>query len=283
MKLTLKKDHPLPLNQKKMKSQLDQVKSPNQLSETIQKVCSKIAPVWPLQSFVAVNPYLGMMDKGFNEVAHDLDLLGDMSMTLPVSYYLDKLEEGSLKLEDLEEILTEKQMAEKDGNTFIANIKQNQDAEDRTSNVLTVGDTVSLLSPTDWNRFMMSRVSSWSAAYFDIGQATWKATFEKESIFLAWKYEASIDKTTELTGLKGFRKLVADLPENATEAIAQSLAVLDVSEKLTSWYLHGLLRRIGGWSAYAAQLDWDLKLAGKEGGKLEEFLAILISWEACLY
>jgi GTPase involved in cell partitioning and DNA repair len=33
------------------------------LVETMRKACKKIAPLWPLENFVAVNPYLGLTDK----------------------------------------------------------------------------------------------------------------------------------------------------------------------------------------------------------------------------
>jgi Uncharacterized protein conserved in bacteria (DUF2309). len=36
------------------------------------RVIHRIAPVWPLDSFVAVNPYWGFADRSFSEVAAQL-------------------------------------------------------------------------------------------------------------------------------------------------------------------------------------------------------------------
>ena len=35
--------------------------------------CARVAPVWPLQAFVAVNPYLGMADLSLPQAAQRLD------------------------------------------------------------------------------------------------------------------------------------------------------------------------------------------------------------------
>ena len=38
-------------------------------ASAVAKACSRVAPVWPLHSFVAVNPFLGLSDMPFAKAA----------------------------------------------------------------------------------------------------------------------------------------------------------------------------------------------------------------------
>ncbi|MBU1822585.1 MAG: DUF2309 domain-containing protein, partial [Bacteroidetes bacterium] len=69
---------------------------------------------------------------------------------------------------------------------------------------------------------------------------------------------------------------------NPMDATVKALNQLGMPEAGLPFYLHRLLLGVGGWSAYVARLDWDSELYGETGGKLMEFLAVLICWEACL-
>lgn len=68
---------------------------------TLRVASKKIAQVWPLERFVAVNPYLGLTEKSFENVAIDLAVAGGIQMTLPSSFYLQKINEGKIKFEDI--------------------------------------------------------------------------------------------------------------------------------------------------------------------------------------
>ncbi len=241
----------------------------------------KIAPVWPLENFVAVNPYLGLTHKNFDEVALDLAVAGGIQMTLPSSFYLQKINEGKLKIEDIEAALQKRQESINAKN-FISSLKNSSQPDHTLTPVPTLADVASRLTGKNWSHFMITRVSSFAASYFDNGQASWVAANQQRSIFAAWKEEASVDRTPELSGLKDFRKKVKALPDNHLEAAQVALTKLSVPEESIDIYLHGLLIRAGGWSAYAARLDWDNELYGGKDGLLIEFLSVLICWEACL-
>ncbi|MEO1339329.1 MAG: putative inorganic carbon transporter subunit DabA, partial [Myxococcota bacterium] len=48
-------------------------------------------------------------------------------------------------------------------------------------------------------------------------------------------------------------------------------------------YLHRLLLRVGGWSAFTARIVWDRNLLdGEQDDTLVQFLCILVSWEAAM-
>jgi uncharacterized protein YbcC (UPF0753/DUF2309 family) len=251
------------------------------LVHTLRKACKKIAPVWPLENFVAVNPYLGFTDKKFENVAQELAAVGGIQMTLPSSFYLQKLKEGKIKDQDIAQILRSRS-SNTDVIQFIKSIEKNLDSAETIKTIASVADIATQVTNKDWNRFVIARISQWAASYFDNGQAVWSTADQHEDLFMAWKTEAQLDRTPELTGLKGFRKLVKALPDNPLEATQTALDKLGIQPDQASLYLHRILLRLGGWSAYTARIDWDNELYGGKDGKLIEFLAVLTCWEACL-
>lgn len=257
------------------------LKNQEALVEAMRKACKKIAPLWPLENFVAVNPYLGLTDKTFNNVAQELAAAGGIQMTLPIAFYLEKLDSGKITFEDIDEIL-KRRNSNVNAFEFIEDIRENINKVEETSTFANIADIATQVTQKDWNRFVTGRISVWAASYFDNGQASWSVADQEKELFAAWKEETSIDRTPELSGLKGFRKHIKAIPNDPIEATQYALNILGISERGTPLYLHRILLRMGGWSAYAARLDWDNELYGGKDGILISFLAVLICWEACL-
>lgn len=250
--------------------------------EILQKGVEKIAPLWSLENFVAVNPYLGMSDQKFSDAMDFLHKSGKTKATLPVEFYLEALNKGSLKASDISKVL--------DGNTF--GIAQNTDEfmrdirlndhNKQDDYVKTIADVVGEVYEKKWSRFMVDRISFWASAYFDNNQAIWDTAKDEQSLFKAWKNEAEVDYSTEAMGLKGFRKKVKTLPDDYLSAAIWALEILDIPEDSLDLYINSLLMNINGWAGLTSRIDWDANLAGQESHTTEELLAIALVWEMCL-
>jgi uncharacterized protein YbcC (UPF0753/DUF2309 family) len=251
------------------------------LIDTLRTACKKIAPVWPLENFVAVNPYLGMTDQKFADVAIDLAVAGDIRMTLPYEFYLEKINTGELT-HDAMAIALKKHNQSEEVDAFLNSVSLQNTQPHQEKRIPTIADVASQLTQKDWNRFITARITNWATSYFDSKQAIWAIANKEESPFTAWKEVAKVDLTTEIAGLTGFRKIVNSLPTQPLAAAQMAIEKLDIPEEGLDIYLHSLLVRMGGWSAYTAQLDWDNVLYGKKDGKVIEFLTILLCWEMCL-
>ncbi|XLS27941.1 YbcC family protein [Flavobacteriaceae bacterium M23B6Z8] len=251
------------------------------LMETMRKACKKIAPVWPLENFVAVNPYLGFTDKKFDSVAQELAVAGGVQMTLPSSFYMEKISKGIISSEDIAEILKRKN-SDVHVHEFLEKLQSNPPEATQVATIASVADIATQHTGKDFNRLMTNRISVWAASYFDNGQATWTVADKNSTLFEAWKAEASVDRSAELSGLKNFRKLVQQLPDDPIEATQYALEKLGIPQKGIALYFHRILLRMGGWAAYAARIDWDAQLYGGKDGKLLSFLAVLACWESCL-
>lgn len=252
------------------------------LVNRMREACKKIAPLWPLENFVAVNPYLGFTENRFENVAQELSLVGGIQSTLPKEFYQKKLEEGKITKEDISQALA-KRGKKITADEFLRELSSKFDNSRNPATIATVSDIATLVTDKDWNRFVTARISQWASVYFDKGQIIWSSADQKESLFLSWKKEAEIDPTPDLTGLKGFRKSIKSLPDDPLLASQKALEILGFkNQEPSSFYLQRLLLKLGGWAAHIARLDWDNKLYGGKDGRLLEFTAVLLCWEACI-
>lgn len=253
------------------------------LEVLMKEACSKIAPVWPLENFVAVNPYSGLLNKKFNTVANDLKSAADIKMTLPKSFYLNKISKGKITNEDIATVLlNHTQYQSFSPAEFLKITNKEEVISESTTTENTFVDWASKITGKDWNRFVSSRISNWSASYFDVGQAVLTSNNKLNNLFKSWKIEAEIDRTVDVSGLKGFRNVVKSLSDNPQLASQQAIEILGIPTTDLENYLHSLLLKVGGWSGYAARIDWDSRLYTQSEGTLMEFLAVLLCWEACM-
>jgi uncharacterized protein YbcC (UPF0753/DUF2309 family) len=249
----------------------------------LNKCAKRMAPLWSLENFVAVNPYLGMAHREFSDAMNFLNKSSQVQATLPVAFFLEALQEGKMTRQDIADALAHNDYGlDLDADQFIEQLIDGAGAKEDVV-VKTMSDLASEINGKKWGRFMIDRISFWASAYFDNKQAIWNtADKQATTLFAAWKREAEVDYSPEAMGLKGFRKFIKSLPNDYLDAAAYALKVLDLPESDVDYYLGGLSMKMNGWAGFAARIDWDAGLAGQESHAVEEFLAILLVWEIAL-
>lgn len=253
------------------------------LKSALGAVAKKIAPVWPLESFVAVNPYLGMIGDDFRSVAHRLRRVAGARMTMPLDFYLDAFDRGEVTTEDVAEALVAAGRPE-DPESFLRGVREMAAATTTPEpTVPTVADVARRVTGTDWVRFTTDRISAWASSHFDQGQAEWGPGRTEPSLYAAWRSEAELDRTPEIMGVAGFRSAVASLPSEPLAAAEAALTRLGLPEEGLDAYIHRLGLRVGGWAAHASRIVWDRGLyEGAEDDTLVQFLCVLLSFEVAL-
>ena len=255
-----------------------------ELRPTLEQACARIAPVWPLGSFVAVNPYLGFADHSLEQVAERMARTAGARTAMPLDYYLEALEQGRMTREDLAAALAARgRHGPRAVDAFLSEARQHPSHEASESLVPTVADIAGALTGDDWNWLVVDRVSAWAGSWFDEGQVLWTSVDRSMGPYASWREEASWDRTPEVMGLAGFRQAIRALPKDPMTTAREALGALGIPESARELYLHRLLMRVGGWAAYAARLVWDDGLRGRPNDTLMEFLAIQLGWEAALY
>lgn len=244
----------------------------------------RIAPLWPLKHFVAVNPFLGVTDQDFTGAARLIAQTTGGAMVQPRAWYLAQIDAGVITDTDLDEALDNADPAlGLPGSAAALRALLASDAPaGRPAALDTVAHCVGRLDGRDWAGFCVERISAWAAAWFDQGQAAWRSPWRDAGPWQAWREEAMIDRSPELAGLRGFRTAVAALPADPLAAIAGALDALEIPPAARLTYCHRLLGHIGGWAAFARYQVWQRELYGDTDDTLIELLAIRLAWDAIL-
>jgi uncharacterized protein YbcC (UPF0753/DUF2309 family) len=253
--------------------------------EAARAACARIAPLWPLQDFVATNPFLGLTSKPFTEVCELMARLGPGGMQMDAGYYQAKLAEGALNDSDLgaalslaPKLLSAREAAvlrDLTPETLKTRLASGVDA----SPVLTVAEAVDRRDGSAWSHVILGGIGQFCAAYFDRGQAAWSLPWKELPLYGAWREQAMIDAAPELLGLSGFRKLAASLPVDAVAALERLLPRFGPAEGIEE-FLHKQLFELRGWAGY---VQYRVREAGGgevAGGSLLDLLAIRLALDA---
>jgi uncharacterized protein len=256
------------------------------LDAAIAAACGKIAPLWPLKHFVAVNPFLGFSHQPFGATAATLRRVANIDMLMPRAFYREAMETGAIDDASLAEALR-RAPADVERPADLDDLKraalQAPKARIRPPAVVsTVAEVLDSLVDGDRQAslvgFMIEEISKWCAAYFDEGQASWRMPQRDLAPYAAWRRAARYDLAAETMGVTGFRETVLSLPDDPVETIATIVDRLSIPARALEDYLHRTLLDIGGWAAYARYLVWNSELAGETNDTLVELLAIRVAY-----
>ena len=260
--------------------------SSDAVKTAIDRTTHAVAPVWPLETFVAVNPFHGLADHTVAEAAYAVARTAGARMTMPRRFYLDAIATGRIAEAHVAEALAEARAQgdrelPADATSLIDGLRDGEQPALPTL-LPTVADVVSELTGSNWGQILTERIGAWAATYFDEGQASWRSPWRQQPPYEAFRAEASLDATPEVLGARGFRAAIQNLPGDAPSAALTAIARLGVPEAALEVYLQRLLASIGGWAAYARQRVWDRELHGEVDTTLEQVLSVRLAWEVAL-
>ncbi len=261
------------------------------IATAIARACNRIAPLWPLKHFVAVNPFLGFSDKTFHATCAMLHRVARVDMLMPRSFYRDALATGEVEERDLAYALAAAPSEWRAPDTVeelgVRLVREISDKPRHAAHVASVAEVLDSLAAGDRNAsrtaFMTDEIAKWCAAYFDDGQSVWRLPARGLRPYAAWREAMRHDRNPEAMGIAHFRGLVAELPEDPTTAIAAVVDRIGVPARAVEEYLYQALLDIGGWAAYARYRVWDNNLYGRRDDTLEQLLAIRIVWGYALF
>ena len=240
--------------------------------------CLRVPALWPLHSFVAVNPFVGLVGRPFSEVCGLIQRITHESMLPGVEYFREQFANGRITMQHIAASI-EQSKAPTTPEELLSWLMKPHKRLNSPNGVHSVAE----IATSDFGgrccTLVTEEISKWCAAYFDEGQSAWRMPWRKLPLFAAWKKAASLDATPELLGLKGFRKLVSGLPDSTTEAVSEILCNLGVSASHTENYLHRLLMTLPGWSSYVQYRVRDKAMHGTHDESLLDLLAIRLAFE----
>ena len=246
--------------------------------ETVERVIKRIAPSWPLDQFIAVNPYWGFRDQPIVEAARQLKHLSGSPLLMPRKFYQQRLALGELRREHLHDALTT------ENNAYSV-----EDLLEHVHRITTDGQTPLITDLVDQQRdllhgmsvhdFVIHNVSQHCAAYFDQLQAVWRPVPES-GLYADWLRHATADYSPRLLmGLKGIRSRASSLPHDPIALISTVLKGMHLSEGCWDAYLTALLLSINGWASWCANRRWQANLVAQDDDSMVQLLAIRLAWE----
>ncbi len=261
------------------------------LLAAIEGACRRIAPLWPLKNFVAVNPFHGFSGQSFHATCATLHRVARIRMLMDRAFFREALKSGVLTNEDLQAALdavpAEWQAPRSLEALLAALARDTVEKAKHPAVVATVAEVLDDLAAGDRlvsrTSFMTDEISKWCAAYFDAGQSVWRLPARRLRPYAAWRLAMRHDLNPEVMGISRFRAIITALPEDPVQAIAEVVQRIGVPARATEDYLHQALLDIAGWAAYARYIVWNSELDGVPDDTLRQLLAIRVAWGYALF
>ncbi|GAA5525405.1 hypothetical protein Maes01_01974 [Microbulbifer aestuariivivens] len=220
--------------------------------------CPRIAPAWPLDQLIAVNPWWPLVDEPLPEVSARLAALGGVRCLMSIEHYrAQQISEAAL----------------------------NAAARELGVPVETVLHSREAPAPRHWQSLAamhpQSEAFNWRDAIVDqISRCCAMYWHEPDQLYRHWLAHTRDEKGLALLmGCPQLRGLLKQLPDSAEAMLELAQASLGIAEDDACDMGHGWLLEINGWASAAAYLHWQADLAGEQRHCLEQLLAIRLAWE----
>ncbi len=252
------------------------------LAQAVVRTAGLVSPVWPLADYVAVNPFLGLVDRDWLAAREFLRSVSACETLPSLGHYRRRWREGGFAAADIDAAIDE---LLRDGVTAVgrletaalvellaATTEPELELPDDPGRLRPLAEIVERCGGGDWSAIVHEEIGKHLAAAYDAGIAPWKNGFRDRPPYAAWHEAAAIDRRLELLGVRGFRRFVAGLPSRPLEAIATLLAHLRVPLTLRERLLAATALSVPGWAAWTRYREL---AAGRRGEACDDFTALL--------
>lgn len=249
------------------------------------QACRMIAPSWPLDSAIAVNPYWKRINMPLRQVAARMSILGGINVLPARAQIQAAWNTGRIQPVDLDYALKNTPEAKAmliSTETCKQALNQPLQLQQLPLLIDMLDDDPNKHTRLSWRQAITHQVSQTCAAYFDNYQADWHPD-RKQGLYAFWRDTLTHDHGIGLLmGLPELGKKLHALPATAAEAERWVLQRLGLPEYVWADYLEALLLTVNGWASWCAYLGWQAELQGKTDPHLRELLAIRLAWGAVL-
>jgi uncharacterized protein len=249
-----------------------------------------VAPTWPLDQFIAVNPHWAWRSQNVASSAAALGVLAGTRLTPERDWFQQSWRSGLIEPVDLA--------------ASAATPADRAAAQSVLEGSAPLGSPESLASPCaarlplvvdlldahtrppggmTWRERVTHQISQHAAAFFDEHQARWPM-HRQRGLFGTWREQTLRDRILPWRrGRQPVAALLHDLSADPAAAIGQGLQAIGLPPSARTEYLSAALMSMHGWAAWCAYRRWQAQLQGGTDDHIVELLAIIISWERLLW
>lgn len=271
------------------------------INDLVKSASRVIAPLWPIATFAARNPWMGLEGQSFEQVARwlkdtsDVDIYPSASMIQSAQQRgeIDKdfLEMGLQRWLDLQSLNLPCGVAER---FCRAALKLDELPSDLlvAPELQSLAQKLSGLEPQNTEKYSLKPLSlcleqqggervahtldhhviKWCKLFLDDSQAAWSLPNREEGFYRAWRKLVEHDPALNRTQ----RKQLKNWPQEANAALKEALSALEIPQSEIQSYLEAHLLTLPGW---AGMMLWRSQQSTQESSLLMEYLAVRISME----
>ncbi len=253
------------------------------LQPAIDLACARIAPTWPLDRFIAVNPYWGQLKRPIAVAAAQLAALSGSPLLMSREGFRQQWQAGEVGRQHLQAAITAAASTET-VDTLLASLDFRPALPTRLPLATDLVDAHRDLGHAmAWRDYITHHISQCCAAFFDQGQAAWGPNREG-GLYPSWLRQSAHDLGPGmLMGYPGFSSRLALLPQEPQALISAAMQALQVPAAAHEAYLTALLMSINGWSSWCAYQRWQARLEQRDDEQIVHLLAVRLAWEWLLH
>ena len=215
----------------------------NTAKSAIDEACSLIAPTWPLDQFIAVNPWWEMTKEPIELAAAKLKTLAGSNALMPRSYFKTLWQQLAI---------TEKQLNK--ASTLLGldvttqTLLEHLDTPLMTERIRLLSDLLDdqrdLSHAMSWHDEITHQISQFCAAYFNQGAMLDYPS--NKGLYQSWlsmvRQDIGIEILMDVDKLATYFK---SLPDNHEQLYAEAISELEIADEALTTYCHTLLLKIG--------------------------------------
>ncbi len=249
------------------------------------QACQTIAPAWPLDRAIAVNPHWSRIGLPLRRVAARMAVLGGIQVFPTRAEQLRAWQEGRISTADLEHALRQMPQAQLAGlapSDCITALQSSANVQQLPLLIDILDNDPKRHTRLSWRQAITHQVSQTCAAYFDNHQADWQPE-RTQGLYAFWRETLQHDHGIGLLmGLPKLGHALDTLPTTRQDAERWVLRQLGLAESVWADYLEAVLLTVNGWASWCAYMGWQAQLEGGEDAHLRELLAIRLAWGSVL-
>ncbi|MEC7814908.1 MAG: DUF2309 domain-containing protein [Pseudomonadota bacterium] len=222
--------------------------------------CERIAPVWPLDRWIAVNPWWGLRQQTMAQASQLLQRQGSAGLLMEPGFFRDAWESGRIETADLEAAAREAGVSVASGGVEQQAMAWLDRPRTTEASIMSAVATVTVSGGDSLEQRLREQLGAICAQFFDQRQARWRKGSSGETLFAYWHRSGLPALVGMLPG--NLRKMAKAIPDQWPEAAEQMAAALNLSESQATHLSHHLLLKLLGWASWCRGEDWRAGLTG---------------------
>ncbi|RZF82947.1 DUF2309 domain-containing protein [Pseudoalteromonas sp. CO325X] len=252
--------------------------------QAITQACQYIAPNWPLDQMIAVNPFWEMRGLAIEDVAARLATLANVDLLMPRAYYRQRWADGDIT--DAHLAMANSQLGYDFTPEQLHSALEIALPQQHWHNIADLLDAHRPAHKMAWRDEIIHQISQFCAAHYQkLRPMLYRDDVSSmPDLYQHWLSVIRADKGISIVmDEAGLHEYFQQLPETADELLSQSLRLLELDDDMLEPYAHALLLDMNGWASWVAYIRWQGRLYQQPQDDMLQLLAIRMAWDVVIW